>query len=111
DPQASAEVFRDGWFYPGDTGMLTADGRLKILGRIKDQFNLGGIKVNAEEIDTAAGSVPGIREAMCFTTPAATGLLQLSICAVRDPNADPAAAAASIRAVCKANVRQQLNVP
>lgn len=32
DPEASAECFRDGWFYPGDTGQISEQGRLTIAG-------------------------------------------------------------------------------
>ncbi len=34
DPVASAQVFRDGWFYPGDLGAVSADGRLDVTGRV-----------------------------------------------------------------------------
>jgi acyl-CoA synthetase (AMP-forming)/AMP-acid ligase II len=104
DPEASAEVFRNGWFYPGDLALLTPDGRLRILGRVRDQLNLGGLKFNAADIDIAARSVSGVVDAMCFTTPTTTGLQQLSLCAVRDSHLDDAATAAAIRAVCKARV-------
>jgi long-subunit acyl-CoA synthetase (AMP-forming) len=30
NPQKTAEHFRDGWFYPGDKGYFTKDGRLVI---------------------------------------------------------------------------------
>jgi acyl-coenzyme A synthetase/AMP-(fatty) acid ligase len=110
EPDADAEMFRDGWFYPGDIGMLTAEGRLKILGRSRDQINLGGVKFNAAEIDLAARSVQGVRDAMCFTTPSATGLQRLSLCAVKDPDRDPAATASAIRATCRARIRGRMEV-
>jgi acyl-coenzyme A synthetase/AMP-(fatty) acid ligase len=110
DPEATAEMFRDGWFYPGDIGMLTPDGRLKILGRVKDLFNLGGVKINAADVDLAARSVRGIVDAMCFTTPTETGLQQLSICAVKDGDRDAVAAAVAIRAACRARVRRRLQI-
>jgi acyl-CoA synthetase (AMP-forming)/AMP-acid ligase II len=108
EPEASAEVFRDGWFYPGDMGLLTPDGRLKILGRIKDQFNLGGMKLNAADVDEAARSVAGVREAMCFTVTSPTGLDQLRLCAVKEKDRDAAATAAAIRAACGTQVRREL---
>src|SRR5690606_34084014 len=106
EPKADAEVFRDGWFHPGDIGMLTEDGRLKILGRQKDQINLGGAKFNAVDIDMAAKTVPGIRDAMCFTMPSATGLQEFALCAVTDIDNDPLAFAAAIRAACRTHVQR-----
>jgi acyl-coenzyme A synthetase/AMP-(fatty) acid ligase len=44
DPEATARMFRDGWFYPGDIGILDRRGRLRILGRADDLLNIGGRK-------------------------------------------------------------------
>ena len=48
----SEEQFKDGWFYPGDIGTLSSDGRLDILGRVNDVINLGGTKISAVDIET-----------------------------------------------------------
>ena len=45
DEQASAGVFRDGYFHPGDMAVRRADGRIRILGRVSDVINLRGSKV------------------------------------------------------------------
>jgi acyl-coenzyme A synthetase/AMP-(fatty) acid ligase len=66
-PQASAEAFREGWFYPGDIGYLGASGQLYIRGRVKDHLNIGGVKFNPHEIDELIVSTEGISEGMCFT--------------------------------------------
>jgi len=44
DPETTRCMFRDGWFYPGDAGVIAPDGRLKILGRTDDLLNIGGQK-------------------------------------------------------------------
>ncbi|HXP75642.1 MAG TPA: class I adenylate-forming enzyme family protein [Stellaceae bacterium] len=44
DPETTRRMFRDGWFYPGDAGILRPDRRLKILGRADDLLNIGGQK-------------------------------------------------------------------
>jgi acyl-coenzyme A synthetase/AMP-(fatty) acid ligase len=41
---ASAAVFRDGFFYPGDMAVRRSDGRIRILGRVADVINLHGHK-------------------------------------------------------------------
>ncbi|TPX03145.1 long-chain fatty acid--CoA ligase, partial [Schumannella luteola] len=39
DPEASARAFRDGWFHPGDRGVLRADGGLTLRTRTTDLLN------------------------------------------------------------------------
>ena len=56
DPQTTAQMFHDGWFYPGDQGLLHPQGRggparIEVLGRTDDILNLGGIKVLADDIE------------------------------------------------------------
>jgi acyl-coenzyme A synthetase/AMP-(fatty) acid ligase len=45
DEEASAQVFRGGYFYPGDMAVRRADGRIRILGRTADVLNLHGSKI------------------------------------------------------------------
>ena len=42
DPEANAQVFRDGWFLTGDVGHVDADGDLFLAGRVKELINRGG---------------------------------------------------------------------
>src|SRR6267142_3868516 len=51
DPGASAEAFREGFFYPGDLGYLMADGIVVLTGREKTILNLGGHKTRPEIIE------------------------------------------------------------
>ena len=44
DPEMTARMFRDGWFYPGDVAVIGPGGELKILGRADDLINIGGRK-------------------------------------------------------------------
>jgi acyl-CoA synthetase (AMP-forming)/AMP-acid ligase II len=63
NPGASAQAFRDGWFYPGDLGTVTADRMLAISGRETAVLNVGGDKINPERIERALLSYPAIAEA------------------------------------------------
>ena len=99
-PEINAEVFRDGWFYPGDLGVIDADGRFRVLGRIKDQLNLGGIKFNAIDIDERAQAVDGVVDAMCFAAPNETGVAVLNLCVVAEAGYAAAELAAAIRESC-----------
>jgi HIP---CoA ligase len=59
DPAATAEaVDADGWLHTGDLGSLTHAGRLRIVGRKKDMFIVGGFNAYPAEI-----------EGFCWNTP------------------------------------------
>lgn len=103
-PDASAEVFRDRWFHPGDIGMLTPEGKLCLMGRSKDQFNLGGVKFNAADVDAAAAEVDGVHAAMCGTILSDTGIAELFLCATKSADAPEDSTAAAIRAACRTRV-------
>jgi long-chain acyl-CoA synthetase len=60
--ETSADVFRDGWFYPGDEGVLEADGFLAILGRSGDVLNIGGMKISVADIETALDGLAGVKD-------------------------------------------------
>jgi acyl-CoA synthetase (AMP-forming)/AMP-acid ligase II len=52
NPSANAEAFLpDGWFRSGDLGVIDPDGRLRIVGRLKEMINRGGKKFFPREIE------------------------------------------------------------
>jgi acyl-CoA synthetase (AMP-forming)/AMP-acid ligase II len=51
DPAATARMFNDGWFIPGDMGILHGEGQLEVIGRDDELLNIGGLKVSPDEIE------------------------------------------------------------
>ncbi len=51
-PDATAEVIKNGWLYTGDLGTMDEEGYLWIVGRKKDMINSGGLKVYPEEVES-----------------------------------------------------------
>ncbi|MFO1539410.1 MAG: class I adenylate-forming enzyme family protein [Chloroflexota bacterium] len=98
DPEASARVFRDGWFYPGDLGTLAADGRLRLAGRASEIVNAGGVKVDPARVDAAAAGLPGIRDAAAFAFVNRVGLMEVALAIVTGPTFDAATVVRRLRA-------------
>ena len=61
DPEATAKAFTaDGWLRTGDLGELTADGRLRMVGRLKDVFRVGGENVAPAEVEEVLLAHPAV---------------------------------------------------
>jgi len=69
DPEATAEVIRDGWLHTGDLGRFDEDGYLWVVGRKKDVINVGGLKVYAPEVEDTLYSHPKVAEAAVIGVP------------------------------------------
>lgn len=63
----NGEVFRDGWFHPGDAGTLSGDGLLSVVGRTQDLINLGGVKLAPGAIEEALAACPGVADIAAFS--------------------------------------------
>ena len=67
DPEATAEVFRDGWFCTGDLGYIDEKGDLFIKGRIKNVIvTENGKNIYPEELETRLSEYPEIGEVLVF---------------------------------------------
>ena len=93
----SAKVFRDGWFYPGDLGSLTADNLLIISGRQNDVLNAGGGKMAAEKVEAALLSFKGVKEAAVFMATSKLGVDEVWAAVVCSEKVDPE----GLRAHCR----------
>ncbi|CAN5716062.1 long-chain fatty acid--CoA ligase [soil metagenome] len=52
-PEATEEVFRDGWYHSGDAGYLDDEGYLFLVDRVKDMIITGGENVYSSEVESA----------------------------------------------------------
>jgi acyl-CoA synthetase (AMP-forming)/AMP-acid ligase II len=96
DPAATRRQFRDGWFYTGDLGSVSATGELKILGRVDQVLNVGGVKVLPESIEETLRTVPGIRDVAVFVAEGRDGVRNLYAAVISDVALDEAAALAEV---------------
>ena len=69
NPKANAEGFRDGWFRPGDQGVMDEEGYVSITGRLKEIINRGGEKVSPREVDEILMDHPAVAQVVCFGMP------------------------------------------
>ena len=79
DPEASAKVFRDGFFYPGDMAVRRADGRIRILGRVDDVVNVQGGKFAVTPIEHEIQQLLGVDEVCLFSGLNAAGKEELAV--------------------------------
>ena len=69
NPGANAESFRDGWFRTGDIGRLSADGYLRLVGRVKEMINRAGEKISPREVNEVLLTHPAVAEAATYGAP------------------------------------------
>ena len=63
NPEASADSIRDGWLHTGDVVEADAQGRLRIVDRLKDiMITAGGKNLTPSEIENAMKASPFIKE-------------------------------------------------
>ncbi len=70
NPEQTARAFTaDGWLRTGDLGSLTEDGRLRMLGRLKDVFRVGGENVAPAEVEEVLLAHPSVQTAQVVGVP------------------------------------------
>ncbi len=83
DTEASARVFRGGWYYPGDVGRIRRGSVLFVESRTDDVVNVGGLKVMPQEIERVLEQHPGVAEAAAFGARTAKGEVLLAAVVAR----------------------------
>ena len=70
DPDETAKVLGpDGWLRTGDLGVVDDAGRLRIVGRVKDMFIVGGFNAYPAEIENALLRHPAVQQAAVIGIP------------------------------------------
>ena len=70
DPEETRKVLSaDGWLRTGDLGELDEAGRLRIVGRVKDMFIVGGFNAYPAEIENALLRHPSVQQAAVIGIP------------------------------------------
>lgn len=68
-PEATEEVFRDGWYHTGDAGYLDDDGYLFLVDRVKDMIISGGENIYSTEVENAIASHPAVKQVAAIGIP------------------------------------------
>ncbi|SFJ49595.1 class I adenylate-forming enzyme family protein [Thermoflavimicrobium dichotomicum] len=69
NPEETAKVLKDGWFYTGDLGKIDEEGFLMIVDRLKDMFVCGGENVYPAEVEAILQAIEGVKEVAVIGVP------------------------------------------
>lgn len=79
----------DGWVRTGDSGVVDADGSLRVLDRLKQVVIRGGRTISPAEVERHVEAHPAIAEAVCVPVPDADLGERLCACVVQEPGTEP----------------------
>ena len=74
----------DGWYRTGDLGRVDPDGRVYVMGRLKELVNRGGLHVSPSEVEAAVSQHPGVADSAVVAAP--DPVLGEAICACVVPD-------------------------
>ncbi len=60
--QGPRSSFRDGWFYPGDIGVVFEDGLFAITGRTSETLNVSGAKLSPIILEERLSKLPEVKD-------------------------------------------------
>lgn len=69
NPQATAEVFDDGWFRTGDLFRKDENGNFYIVGRKKDMIRRSAENIAAREVESVLNAIPTVAEVAVIGVP------------------------------------------
>jgi 2,3-dihydroxybenzoate-AMP ligase len=67
DEEATRAFFKDGFFYPGDLGVIRPDGRFALQGRVTDVINMNGHKISPAPIEDNLREALGVSGVCLFS--------------------------------------------
>jgi len=85
---ATRQNFRNGWFYPGDVGIITEQRLLRIVGRVEDQIMRAGVRISPLPLEDALRAVAGVRDVAVFPLTGSDGSQEICAALVLDPGTD-----------------------
>ncbi|EHI10523.1 class I adenylate-forming enzyme family protein [Mycolicibacterium thermoresistibile] len=86
DAADETNAFEGDWFRTGDAADLV-DGRVRIVGRLREIVIRNGLKIPVAELDEAIGRIPGVRECAAYPVPDATTGERLAVAVVTERGA------------------------
>lgn len=69
DPEATAQVFADGWLLTGDVAERDEEGYYRLCGRLKDMYISGGENVYPAEVESVLHEHPAVVDAAVVGVP------------------------------------------
>ncbi len=69
NPEATAEVIRDGWLYTGDLGTCDEDGFFRVVDRKKDVVITSGFNVYPADVEPVLKDAPGVEDVVIVGQP------------------------------------------
>lgn len=104
-PDLTRTAFAQGWYRTGDSGIIDAAGRIVLTGRLKDEINRGGQKIQPADVDQVVARHPDVVEACTFAIPDAASGEIVGIAVQLSP--DTSADVAALRAWCADRLRRE----
>ncbi len=69
NPEATAEIFRNGWLHTGDLVRMDEAGLIYYVGRKKDMIRRSGENISAGEVEEVMSAHAAVRMAACIPVP------------------------------------------
>jgi acyl-CoA synthetase (AMP-forming)/AMP-acid ligase II len=87
DADDDAQAFDGDWFRTGDVAEIS-QGRVRIVGRLKDIIIRNGLKIAAVEVEEAVARIAGVRDCAAYSVADATTGERLAVAVVLDADVD-----------------------